>query len=955
MSLNDWQRVKGVFQEVLDRDADARATFLGALRREDPALHREVSSLLEAHDAAGSFAEVPAAGKWPDPVAPTSTTIAIGSRIGTFEITGWLGQGGMGAVYRARDLRLGRTVAIKLLHPALRDDPAIARRFADEARTLATLTHPNIGALFGIEEPEGQLALVLEYVDGSTLADLLSSGPIAIKEALEIAKQVADALDGAHQQGFLHRDLKPTNIKVRPDGTVKVLDFGLACAIESPGAERSGHAPRALAPGAATSFIGTPAYMSPERVQGATADRRSDVWAFGCVLFEMLSGGPAFTGASLSDVFSGVLERDPEWQRLPTRTPPAIRRLLRRCLCKDVRVRIRDVADARLDIDEGQKELKAPPATSERAASRWAMRPWPLLLVAMSGIGVTALIALWTGRQAVSIVERQFDIVTPPVVDTPDLGSFAVAPDGSALAFVGERQGQPVLWIRPLGSVTPRPLPGTTGASSPFWSPDAGSLAFYADGALKRIDIDGGLVRTVAKAIWGGGGTWNRDGTILFVHDPAGPILRTADDGTGDVQAVTTLESGEVGHTGPHFLADGRHFLFFVQGAAGRRGVYLSNLGEGHHRKLFDSDSAAVYTSGHLLFARDRKVLAQPFDVDRLVVVGRPREIANDALGTLRPTGPHAIAASANGTLAFRVGTARPHHQLSWVTRSGRQVEDVGAPDSGTSPSASGDLRTIAVLRSNADGNDVWLMDTRRGLFTRLTSDPAEDVFPLWSSQRKGVIFSSNRGGHWGLYFSDTTPGAERAIWHSGSDVVFACDESIDGALIFQRHGGSTGWDLWHAPTGEPRSAVALVRTQANERGAQISPDGRWFAYESNGSGRSEVFVQPLGRTGPRVQVSDDGGTQVRWRADGHELFYVRLDGMLMAVAARAGADQGLDLGTPVPLFAAHLGRVPSPVAGAQYVVAPDGERFLINAFRHDERETPVRVILDWDPARQAR
>ena len=950
MSSVDWQHVKGVFHEVLERDEEGRAALLGRLRREDPDLHSEVSSLLEAHAAAGQFAEVPAAVRWGDQdvARPAAGPLVEGDRIGVFEIACWLGEGGMGTVYRAHDTRLGRTVAIKLLHRALGDDADVARRFADEARTLASLNHPNIGAIFGLEDVAGQLALILEFVDGTTLAERIRSGPVAVGESLEIAGQVADALDGAHTHGFLHRDLKPANIKIRNDGTVKVLDFGLACAFDVKA--REGREPRS--PATTASIAGTAGYVSPERVRGAVADRRADVWAFGCVLFEMLAGQPVFAGGTIGEIFAEVLKSEPEWQRLPARTPPALRRLLRRSLCKDIRARVRDFADVRLDIEDAQRELAAARRPLARLGAWTARHAWVVLTAVTLATGAAVAISIGLTAPPAAHVEQQFDIVTPAVVGVSDLGSFAVSPDGSTLAFVGAYEGQAHVWIRPLGAVKPTPVSGTAGASSPFWSPNGRAIAFYATGRLKRVDLDGGLVRDIAASDWGGGGSWNGDGTILFVRNPAGPILRVAADGRGAVEAVTEVGDHQAGHLAPHFLPDGRHFLYYVQGAAATQGVHVSSLAEGRPRKLLDAETAAVYTSGHLLFVRDQTVLAQPFDADRLMLVGTAFQVASEVLGSIHEAGPDAVSAAQNGTLAFRVGNTRPHTRYTWLDRSGRRLGEVGPLDAGESPSASPDLSQLVVLRGTEGNNDVWAMDTRRGIMTQLTTDPAEDVFPMWSAHGQGVIFSSNRGSRWGLYRTDLSGGGERLLMSFGPEVVFACDESADGRVfVFQRQGATTGWDLWVADPDDLQSAAVLVQTPADERNAQLSRDGKWLAYESNASGRYEIFMRSLSAAGTRVQVSAGGGSQVRWRADGRELFYVATDGRLMAAAVTPGEGaEAPKLAAPVPLFAAQVGTVPSAVAGAQYVVARDGQRFLVNVFGHDERQTPIRWILNWQP-----
>ena len=523
------------------------------------------------------------------------------------------------------------------------------------------------------------MALILEFVDGTTLAERLRSGPVAVDEALEIARQIAEALDAAHTHGFLHRDLKPANIKVRNDGTVKVLDFGLACAFDMKA--REGREPRA--PAATAAIAGTAGYVSPERVKGAAADRRTDVWAFGCVLFEMLAGQPVFAGGTIGEIFAEVLKSEPEWQRLPVRTPPALRRLLRRSLCKDIRARSRDFADIRLDIEDAQRELAAARPALARLGGWTARYAWVVVSAVTLATATAVAVSIGLTASPATHVEQQFDIVTPAVVGASDLGSFAVSPNGTTLAFVGAYEGQAHVSIRALGAVKPTPVLGTAGASSPFWSPDGESIAFYASGRLKRVDLDAGLVRTIAASEWGGGGSWNGDGSILFVRNPvtAGPILRVAADGRGTVEAVTEVGDREAAHLAPHFLPDGRHFLYYVQGAADTQGIYVSSLVDGRPRKLLDAETAAVYTSGHLLFVRDQTVLAQPFDANRLTPVGTAFQVAREALGSIHEAGPDAVSAAQNGTLAFRVGNTRPHARYTWVDRSGRRLGEVGPLD----------------------------------------------------------------------------------------------------------------------------------------------------------------------------------------------------------------------------------------------------------------------------------
>ncbi|AMY08453.1 Serine/threonine-protein kinase PrkC [Luteitalea pratensis] len=943
----DWERAKLVFQAALECEASERPGLVAEECRGDAALHAEVLSLLDAHARAGSFAERHAVPDVPEWLATPSTaaTLHSGARLGPYEIVGWLGAGGMGAVYSARDPRLGRTVAIKVLHRELRDDPAIALRFEHEARTLATLNHPNIASIYGVEDVGDTRALVLEYVDGDTLAQRVARGPIAVGDALQIARQIAEALDSAHQHGFIHRDLKPANVKLRPDGTAKLLDFGLARMLEGYAPGPLDSPPRATAGG---QLVGTPAYMSPEQVKGLAGDRRSDVWAFGCVLFEMLSGRPVFGAATAGETFVEILGREPDWQRLPGATPPAIRRLLGRCLNKDDSRRVRDFGDIRLDVDDGQREWQSKETSASRASDMRGRRTW----LGVAAVVALAGVAVWMRPAPSEPVrpQQQFDVATPAILGPADLESFALSPDGQSLAFVGAWQGAPHLWVRPLPTVVAHPLDGTRGASAPFWSPDHRSIAYYAEGQLKRIDVDGALVRSLTAATWGGGGSWNVDDTLLFVRTPAGPILRISATG-GEPHAVTRLEKDQAGHVGPQWLPDGRHFLYYVLGTPEARGVHVGNVDGTAGRKLVDADSSAVYTQGHLLFVRQQTLFACAFDAGRMALTGTPFEIAD---GVIQRTeglgGPTAVAAAANGTIAFRAGNSRPQTQFTWIDRTGRNVLPVGAVD-GMAPTASPGLEHIAMMRRVGGNADVWLMETARGLLTKFTTHPAEDVFPYWSRDGQDIVFSSNRDGRWALYRKRVTGGREEPLLQTGQEASLATDSSPDGRLLLY-HGRHpmTGWDIGTLSV-QDGVTTAVVQTEADERNGQFSPDGAWLAYESNDSGPYEVFLRRFPEGGPRVQVSTRGGSQARWRGDGHELFYVGNDGMLMAVTVHAARGDGsVKVGSPVPLFPSRIGAGTNSVPGAQYVVTADGQRFLVDAFEHDVSLTPIRLILNWSP-----
>jgi Tol biopolymer transport system component len=685
--------------------------------------------------------------------------------------------------------------------------------------------------------------------------------------------------------------------------------------------------------------------MSPEQAKGRPADKRSDMWAFGCVLFEMLAGCAAFEGGTTSEILAGVLKTDPDWGRLPAGTPEAIRRLLRRCLRKDDTLRLRDVGDARLEIDEAQIERVAPQpdATPLRSTERLAWAG----AVAVLGL-LAAAIGAWAIRPVPARPEERFDIVTPAAPDQLFLASVALSPDRRTLLFVAESDGQPFLWFRALDSVVARPLPGTGGAFHPFWSPDSRSIGFFsAEGQLKRLDLDGGLVRTLTKATVGVGGDWNRDGVILFAPSPASPISRISANG-GPPVALTRLGQGQAAHAFPHFLPDGRSFLYYVTAGPDTRGIYLGHLDGAPPRRLLDADAGATYTNGHLLFIRQTRVFAQAFDADRLELNGSPFQVAEGVAGGAG--GFLTLSAVPGGAIAFRAGGARFGRQFVRMDRSGNQIETVGdvfgASRDGISLSPDG--RRLVFFQRGVTNADLWTFDTRRGVLSRFTSDPAEDVFPIWSRDGTRIVFSSNRSGQFALYQKPTTgSGGEELLLPAPGDEIFACDMSPDGhTLLYQQRSAKTGWDIWAVPlSGDPKPSP-VVQTDADERGGLLSPDGKWLAYVANDSGAFEVYVQPFPGPGPRVQVSTKGGDQIRWASSGRELFYIALDGKLTSARLQIGADgRSLNVDTPVPLFTANVGLS----GGPHYVVSADGQRFLMNAVVRDA-DAPIRLILNWNP-----
>ena len=869
-------------------------------------------------------------------------SLLTGSRLGPYEIVGPLGAGGMGEVYRARDKNLSRDVAIKVLPENFAGDPDRLARFEREARTLATLNHANIAQIFGLESSNGVRALAMELVEGEELSVRLARGAMPLDEALPIARQIAQALEAAHDRGIVHRDLKPANIKVRPDGTVKVLDFGLAKALDPESGDAIlSNSPTLLAsmPGV---ILGTAPYMSPEQARGKIVDEQTDIWAFGCVLFEMLTGKRAFAGDSVSDVVAGVLKTEPGWGALPSETPVAIRRLLVRCLVKDPRDRLHDVADARLEIDEA---LRDPASVVDPRGPRRDRAAW-IATATATLVAVVALVAALRPRQVPSASEMRVDIATPPTTDV----SVALSADGQQVAFVAPDGGRSRLWVRSLGSTSARPMPGTDGALFPFWAPNGRSIGFFADdGRLKRIDIDGGIVRVLASAQIPWGGAWGSGDVILF--GPAtGPIYRIPATG-GQPAVLNKLEAQQSNHTFPHFLPDGDHFVYFVSGSPEVRGVYIASLLDPRGRRLVDSDSiAADVCAGHLLFVRGTTLFAQPLDLNHLVLTGTPFPVAESiAMRAAAGTQVAALSAATSGRIAYRTGSAMSDRQFIWFDRSGNVVTKVGGPISGNplSPTLSADQRRLAFHRS-VDGNvDLWVFDIGRGALSRLTSNPANDIHPTWSPDGTRILFSSNRTGEYHLYEKSIASGAETQVVPLQSPLT---DWSRDGHIALAQRRVKNGADIF-AMNMETREMSPVVQTELDDRNGQFSPDGRWIAYESTESGRWEVYVQPFPGPGARVQVSVDGGAQARWRANGKELFFIGLDDRLMAVPITWPPGGGSpEPGTPVPLFATHVGGAAQASSRQQYFVSPDGQRFLMNTILQAAPVSPITLIVNWAP-----
>jgi Tol biopolymer transport system component/aminoglycoside phosphotransferase (APT) family kinase protein len=867
-------------------------------------------------------------------------SVDVGTRLGSLEITALLGKGGMGEVYRARDTKLKRDVAIKTLPDAFANDADRLQRFQHEAQVLASLNHPNIAQIYGLEDSNSTRCIVMELVDGETLQELLKRGPIPIDEALLIAKQITEALEAAHERDIVHRDLKPANIKLTTNGIVKVLDFGLAKVRKAEAASDLSNSPTLMTARSAPGIIlGTAPYMSPEQAKGQEESRTSDVWAFGCVLYEMLTGHAPFEGETVSEVFAGILKGEPDWNQLPTETPENIRRLLRRCLRKERRVRLQHIGDARLEIEE--QSPVAPQLVPRRREHAW-----------ITALVVVAVLAVAMGirefRGVPRAAEMRLEITTPP---TADPASIAISPDGQKILFVATSEGQSKLWLRPLDSVTGRVLAGTDGASFPFWSPDSQSVGFFAKGKLKRVDVDRGAVQILADAPEGRGGSWNRDGTIIFTPDSnRSPVFRISATG-GAALPVTRMETTkETNHRFPHFLPDGHHFLYYVQGTLESHGVYASDLDDSGARRLLDVESAPVYeSSGHLLFVRENTLFAQGFDVAHLELKGIPFSVAESIATVYTAQGSAAVSASSMGPIIYRTASAAGRRQLLWFDRSGKEIGKAGDATNASSVSISRDSRRVALAQLINNNYDIWLLDLGRSVLSRFTSDAAVDAGPTWSPDDRRIAFRSNRNGAYDLYAKPTIgAGSEELLLASGQDKQ-ALDWSPDGRfLLYQNLDPKTGLDVWALPMEGDRKPFPVVRTNFDEDLAQFSPDGKWITYQADESGRYEIYIQPFPGPGDRTQVSSSGGAQVRWRRDGKELFYIALDGRLMAVPIHSTSNAQTSLvGSPVPLFVAHVGPALSYPSKQQYDVSSDGQRFLMNTII-DEAPSPITVILNW-------
>ena len=860
----------------------------------------------------------------------------------------------MGDVYQATDSKLGRSVAIKLLPEAFARDTDRVARFEREARVLASLNHPNIAAIHGFEDSGGRKFLVMELVDGETLAERIKRGPIPVEEALWIAKQTCEALESAHEKGVIHRDLKPANIKITPDGKVKVLDFGLAKAYEAnPSNASLSNSPTMASMGATNAgvILGTAAYMSPEQAKGRTVDKRTDIFAFGCVLYEMLTGQRAFDGEDLTEILSRVLQREPDWTKLPASVPSRVRELLRLCLEKNVRNRRSDAADVRLDIEQALNE----PAN--------ATLPPPTRLSWTTALSIFTTIALATflfyerrfaGTQEAEAI--RFSISTPEKAAFESVSGAALAgsisPDGRRLAFTAkDAAGKTLVWIRPLDALIPQPLTGTEDGDMPFWSPDSRWVGFFAHGKLKKVDVAGGPPLILCDAPDGRGGTWNREDTILFAPSYLSGLHRVNSAGgeptvVGPRQTLSRF---------PFFLPDGNHFVFFMQGSTDSGGIYIGALDSSDSQRLVAADGAAIYAlPGYLLFVRQGTLLAQPFDSVKLKTTGDPVRIADSVPSDLYSS-PFSV--SETGVLAYRTGPVSQDLQLAWYDRSGKLLETVGLPGRYVGVDLSPDGKRLAAHRHDGDGGDLWVFEPRGDMW-RLTFNPTQDnSMPIWSPDGTRIVFGSFRNEKWGIYQKASNgTGAEELLVESVQPKVPMAWSPDGKSIVYNVIDPKTNADQWLLPLTGYRKPVALLNTPFAEAHTQISPNGKWMAYRSNREGKFEVYVKPFPVGEGGWQVSTGGAHFPRWRADGKEIFYFTQTGGGRVMAASVNGDgETFDVvGVPKELF--DSGYVHHNHAGSLYyhtfAVSPDGQRFLIprpaSNLQGASEAAPITIVLNW-------
>ncbi|MBI4470974.1 MAG: protein kinase [Acidobacteria bacterium] len=951
-----YHQIETLYQEALRRPNSERAAFLVEACAGDEALCREVELLLDSSDRAGSFLDKPVAGLATEALLRQQSQAMLGRMFGPYQIKSLLGRGGMGEVYLAEDTRLDRKVGLKLLPAHLTRDPDRMRRFLQEAKAASAISHPNVAPIYEVGEAEGINFIAMEYVEGETLEARMKAGPLRSNEILHIGVQVAEALAEAHSKGIVHRDIKPGNIMVTPRGLVKVLDFGLARVIRKEGLPPGGDFSSETTTGPGV-VMGTVGYMSPEQVRGHATDHRSDIFSFGVILFEMLSGRRPFQGESPAEVMNAILkEETPALDQANRTMPPALERVVTHCLEKNPEERFQAVSDVAF-ILEGMSGLSdstsATPAPSPgRAISRQRLG-WIVSAVAV--LAAAALVLAYFPRARLEVRAVRFFIYPPENSSfaPASISLPAVSPDGGRLAFVARTtERENLLWVRSLDAVSAQTLAGTEGASDPFWSPDSRFLGFFADGKLKKIDVSGGPPFTLCEAPTNYGGTWSRDGEIIFA--PLTGALHRVSASGGPVTKLN-VDQAESTQRWPCFMPDGQHFLYLGMSTTSSESelgtIYVASLESKEGKRLLEASSSVAYAQGYLLFLRKTTLMAQRFDPERLETVGNAFPIAERI--EYGPWGGRGIfSVSENGVLAYQTGEGRSDSQLTWCDRTGKPLGVLGdaAQYDYHRLSPDGKRAMVIILDPKTGARDIWIYDVARGLRTRITFDTAQGRTLVWSPDGSRITFSSNRKGYLDLYQKDSSGmGSEELILESNLDKK-PTSWSPDGRfLLYHTADPKTIRDLWVLPLwGDRESKIRrgepfpFVQTEFREVFGQFSPDGRWITYESDESGRGEIYVTPFPATaGGKQRISTSGGRLAKWRGDGREIFYLGRDNSkLMAVDVnRKGAT--LEIGTVRALF-----DVPGSIF--PYDVTADGQRFLVNTPVEQKVLSPITLVINW-------
>jgi predicted Ser/Thr protein kinase len=856
-------------------------------------------------------------------------SLSAGTRLGPYEILAPIGAGGMGQVYRARDPRMGREVAIKV------SGERFTERFSREVHAVAALNHPTICHLYDV----GPDYLVMELVEGTTLAERIRQGAIPLEEALKIARQIAAALEAAHEKGITHRDLKPGNVMIKPDGTVKVLDFGLAKFGGTPTAPTEDSPTVSMMATQAGVILGTAAYMSPEQAKGKSVDKRADIWGFGVVFYEMLTGNRLFNGETITELLSSVLKEAPDLSRVPDQ----VRRLLRACLEKDPHQRLRDIGDVWRLLDDA-------PAAPARSMSWLGFAGWAIAAAALAALAMLAFVHFHEKPRAV-----RFEVRMP---EKSGASFFKLSPNGELLVVADTATRK--LEVRALDSLEFRTLPGTDNARYPFWSPDSGNIGFFAGGKLKRISVHGGPVQTLCDATDGRGGAWNSEGVIVFSPDPNAPLQRV--DMSGGVPiAITKLSQDGEDHRFPEFLPDQRHFLYTVH-YSDADGIYAGSLQGGPSVRILPDISSAVYVPpgvsaatasgpGYLLFRRETTLMAA-FDPARLQITGEVFPVAEEIGVTNAAYG--AFSASTNGVLAHSPGGDRPERELVWVDRAGKRLGTVGKSGPITYEALSPDEKTVAYIVTDAGNghSDVWLYDMNRGSASRFTLGTGRAVSPIWSPDGSRIAYagSPTNVGKFDILQKPVRGGKEELVQPSAGAQLRLFDWSPDGkTVVYMPEGtvGKTKADLFLVPMEGDHKPSVYLQTPFGEYDGQFSPDGRWMSYTSDESGQEQVNVQPIPPSGAKWQVSTAGGSRARWRRDGKELFYIAVDRKLMAVPVKT--TPSFEAGSPQELFPE------APLIGTNtsgqfyYTPSKDGQRFLMDVPGEGvATQPPITVVLNW-------